>query len=237
MVQKGHSGPVIEDEGMFDIKAISNTNSLTNVVEQNPNVVAESDDSDDETPKPKYQKYDKESTRLDSSGRYYKDSDSEIEMESDDGNEDDPKEGLGLTDSEDEQDKPKKKSKRPKAKEDSDHPLLTDLDYRNKEEKNTSKARLWFERDAFKNLIDEKVEDADLDHLISDYKKKGGTILGKEGQSINTAKDSAYDSGSSGEDSDYDVEKEVKQKKKKKSEKAGFEIVKEGTTGMKEVSD
>lgn len=113
--------------------------------------------------------------------------------------------------------------------------MLTDLDYREKQEKKTSKASLWFERDAFKNLIDEKVEDADLDHLIGNYKKKGGVILGKEGQSA-TAKDSAYDSASSGsesdedsgEESDYNIEQEIK---KEREGKAGFEIVKDGNKG------
>lgn len=56
----------------------------------------ESDESDDVLKiKPKYMKYDVESSKLDSSGLYYKDSDSELEMESDSESEQD-KETLGM---------------------------------------------------------------------------------------------------------------------------------------------
>lgn len=66
------------------------------MVDQQPDIVAEqSEDSDDEFKvKQKYMKYDTESSKLDSSGTYYKDSDSELEMESDSDNEQD-KETLG----------------------------------------------------------------------------------------------------------------------------------------------
>lgn len=66
------------------------------MVDQQPDIVAEaSDDSDDEMKvKQKYVKYDTESSKLDSSGLYYKDSDSELEMESDSDNEQE-KETLG----------------------------------------------------------------------------------------------------------------------------------------------
>lgn len=66
------------------------------VVDQQPNIVLDQDDnSDDEIKtKAKYTKYDVESSKLDSSGLYYKDSDSELEMESDSDTEKD-KESLG----------------------------------------------------------------------------------------------------------------------------------------------
>lgn len=66
------------------------------MVDQQPDIVADaSDESDDELKvKPKYVKYDTESSKLDSSGLYYKDSDSELEMESDSDTEQD-KESLG----------------------------------------------------------------------------------------------------------------------------------------------
>lgn len=56
------------------------------------------------------------------------------------------------------------------------------MDYRNKDEKKTHKAELWFQRDIFKNLIDEKDEDADLDKMVEEYKKKGAKVIGKEEQ-------------------------------------------------------
>lgn len=69
-----------------------------------------------------------------------------------------------------------------KGKAGEEHPLITDLDYRNKDEKKTHKAELWFQRDIFKNLIDEKDEDADLDKMVEEYKKKGAKVIGKEEQ-------------------------------------------------------
>lgn len=67
------------------------------MVDQQPDIVADASDSDDEFKvKQKYVKYDTESSKLDSSGLYYKDSDSEIEMESDSDTEQD-KESLGKT--------------------------------------------------------------------------------------------------------------------------------------------
>lgn len=68
------------------------------MVDQQPDIVAEaSSDSDDEFKvKQKYVKYDTESSKLDSSGLYYKDTDSELEMESDSDTELD-KDTLGKT--------------------------------------------------------------------------------------------------------------------------------------------
>lgn len=65
-------------------------------MDQQPDLVAEeSEDSDDEFKvKPKFVKYDVESSKLDSSGLFYKDSDSELEMESDSDSEKD-KDSLG----------------------------------------------------------------------------------------------------------------------------------------------
>lgn len=69
---------------------------IARIIDQQPDIVAGvSDESDDELKlKPKYVKYDIESSKLDSSGLYYKDSDSELEMESDSDNEKE-KESLG----------------------------------------------------------------------------------------------------------------------------------------------
>lgn len=67
------------------------------VIDQQPDIVLdEKDDSDDELKmKSKYLKYDVESSKLDSSGLFYKDSDSELEMDSDSDN-DEEKESLGI---------------------------------------------------------------------------------------------------------------------------------------------
>lgn len=135
--------------------------------------------------------YDKEKSRLDSSGLYYKDSDSELEMESD------------RDEESDEEKSPLVNVKRKKNK----NPLITDLDYNSKEVKRAKKAQMWFERDVFKNVLDERDEDADLDRLADDYKRKGGSLLCE----VKNVKlfDSDYHSDDS-DLSDYDAENELK---------------------------
>lgn len=221
MVLKGDDGPKLEGDEMFNLKEITSNKQLEKVTDQAPDVLAESDNEDDGLPKPKYQKYSKDDTHLDSSGLYYKDSDSELEMESE---EDDEEigEGLGFSDSDSETRKPAKKEKKQKEKT-KDHPLITDLDYRDKDQKRAHKAELFFERDVFKNLIDEKDEDADLDKMVADYRRKGKKILGEEEpkeskKNKSESTDSDYSSDESDTESeaeDYDIEKEYGNMQKK----------------------
>ena len=139
---------------------------------------------------------------------------------------------------------------------DQEHPLLTDLDHRDTNTKRTHKAQLWFQRDVFKNLIGEKDEDADLDRLVENFRKKGVSVVGEgvaDEQSRNNEKDISqqndveetsknvessegggveYDSSNASnsgdsEDSDYDIEKEAPPSGKA-SKKNGFEIVGSG---------
>lgn len=236
MILKNDDGPTMEGDDLFSLKQVPNTSKMNKIIDQTPDTVANSDDEFGERrPAPKYTKYEKGQGHLDSSGTYYKDSDSELELESED---EEVKEGLGFED-ESEDELPKKK----KQKEKEDHPLITDLDYRDKEKKKTHKAELWFERDVFKNLLDENDEDADLDKMVDDFKKKGVKIVGEnEDKLVNNVikqkevTDSAYSSDDddsdtdTDSDSDYDVEKEVTVNNKKKD---GFEIVKNAATGKR----
>ncbi|CAG9864258.1 unnamed protein product [Phyllotreta striolata] len=226
MLLKNDDGPVMEGEEMFTIKHITNDKKMSKILDQTPDAVAESDDEYGVTKHaPKYTKYEKGQGNLDSSATYYKDSDSELEMESDD-DEEEVKEGLGFNDDEEEEAVPKKQLlKSTKTK---DHPLITDLDYRDKEKKKAHKAEIWFERDGFKNLIDKKDEDVDLDKMVTNIKKKGAEFVEN-----NKEKATKTDYNSEGEssdsdtdtdtDSDYDVDKEVQINNSKKD---GFEIVK-----------
>lgn len=95
MVLKGDSGPKEEDDGLFDLKQISSMMKMNKIMDQTPEILAESDvDSDDAEAKSKYVRYSKDDSHLSSSGTYYKDSDSELELESSD-DEDEVQEGLG----------------------------------------------------------------------------------------------------------------------------------------------
>lgn len=242
MVLKGDDGPMVEGDDMFSLKKIKDNDKITKLMDQIPDVVASSDDEND-TSKQKYLRYNKDEQHLDSSGLYYKDSDSEIEMESDDDEDGDTKEGLGFDSDESGDEKTAKKDRNLKTKKKAkkDHPLITDLDYRDKEEKRTHKAELWFERDVFKDLIDDKVEDADLDKTVEEYKKKGATVIGEEptektdqkrkiNKKENNSSDSDYSSedSNSDSDSDYDVDKEINVVVNN-TKKDGFEVVKKGT--------
>ncbi|XP_023023602.2 pre-rRNA 2'-O-ribose RNA methyltransferase FTSJ3 [Leptinotarsa decemlineata] len=254
MILKNDDGPTMVGDDMFSLKQVKDSTKMKKIIDQTPDTVAQSDgESDDERKIPKYTKYEKGQGHLDSSGTYYKDSDSELEYETE--NEDEEiKEGLGLGEEESGDDSPKKRVKinsQKKSKTMEEHPLITDLDYRDKEKKKAHKAELWFDRVAFKNLIDEKDEDADLDRMVENFKKKGGKVIGEEIGDLNKqsrkvskkdlreeSEDSDYnseekegaDSDDTGSDSDYDVEKEF-HVPVNNTKKDGFEIVK--STGKK----
>ncbi|XP_025833709.1 pre-rRNA processing protein FTSJ3 [Agrilus planipennis] len=264
MVLKGDSGPQMEDDDMFRLKQISDKTEMKKVLDDDPDLVADSDDDKIKSPKRKFERYEKGEGHLDNSGLYYKDSDSELEMETDEEEEvDGVKEGLGLGSDSDSDELEGEIDNKPKRnKKVKEHPLITDLDYRDKEEKRVHKANLFFERDAFKDLIGENEEDADLDRLIKVYKEKGSVVLGEDdGTSNKEVKskkikgekqaqenkkiihdDDSDSESSSDSDSDYEVLKEISKKNKKKesetSEKDGFDIVKEkGKLGKRKLTE
>ncbi|XP_012251558.2 pre-rRNA 2'-O-ribose RNA methyltransferase FTSJ3 [Athalia rosae] len=234
MVHRGDEGPKLEGDDMFDLKEIKTHQHLNTVVDQNPDIVAESEpESDDENFLPKKVKYDKDAGHLDSSGLYYKSEDSEPE-DSDAETSDSDKSGLGFSDSE-EEGLPVKPTKKTVAGDSENNPLITDLDQRDKKSKRTQKAELWFEKDVFKNLENEDDEDFELDKMAEELKKKGGTIIGeakptaKKGKNKNNKNEESDENGSSDdENSDYDTEEMMANDKKAKkvSGKNGFEIVK-----------
>lgn len=138
-----------------------------------------------------------------------------------------------MGDSEDEStNKPQKKLK---FKDSKSNPLLTDLDFRDKETKRIHKAALWFEKDAFKNLENEDDADYELDKLIKEYKKIGGHVLGEEEKMQEKVdeekKRKRKISESDDANSDYDVEEMMASNKKLKKigGKDGFEIVSKET--------
>ncbi|XP_012169145.2 pre-rRNA 2'-O-ribose RNA methyltransferase FTSJ3 [Bombus terrestris] len=240
MIHKGNEGPVLEGDDMFSLKDIKTHRQLENIMDQDPDLVAESDvDSDVEQRKPKKVRYNKDEGHLDSSDLYYKIEDTEPENSSDasDDDSDSNKSGLGLNESDDDDTK-KVSKKRKNIDEDPENPLLTDLDHRDKRTKRIHKAELWFEKDIFKNLEVEKDEDFELDKMVEEYKKKGGRIIGQD-DSIDSDKENKVkkskniqknkqgdneddnDYNSDDTDSDYDVDKMVSTTKSKKDKISG----------------
>lgn len=193
MVIKGDDGPTVEGEDLFSLKLINSYQDMGKIMEQHPETLAESDDDEDDRLREKYERYSKGEGKLDSSGTYYRDgSDEELEMESGEEDEEDVNtKGLGLTDSESEEETlgPVSRKKSKKDLDGEEHPLITDLDYRDKDQKRNQKARLWFERDAFKNLLGEEDEDADLDKLAAEYRKKGANVIEQDQTEVSSKLD------------------------------------------------
>ena len=96
MIHKGNEGLILEGDNMFSLKEIKTHQQLENVIDQKPDIVAESD-VDTEQRKPKKVTYKKDEGHLDSSGLYYKteDSDSEDSTNASDDDIDSNKSGLG----------------------------------------------------------------------------------------------------------------------------------------------
>ncbi|XP_011875385.1 PREDICTED: pre-rRNA processing protein FTSJ3 [Vollenhovia emeryi] len=234
MVHKNDMGPKLEGEDLFKLGQIQTYQQLEQVTDQTPDILAESDVDSDEESKPKTTHYEKDTGHLDSKDLYYKSEDSEeSDSNASDDDTDSEKSGLGLDDSEDES--PKERRKKQQLKDPESNPLLTDLDFRDKEAKRAHKAALWFEKDAFKNLENEDDADYELDKMIEQYKRKGGHVLGEEKkvqETVNEEKKRRRSvSESDDTDSDYDVEEMMAPNKKAKKigGKDGFEVVPQET--------
>ncbi|GBP69934.1 pre-rRNA processing protein FTSJ3 [Eumeta japonica] len=252
MVLKGDDGPIMESDDMFKLSDVKNAKELERIVDQQPDTVAdESEGSDDEIKlKPKYVKYDVDSSQLDSSGAYYKDSESELELESDSDDEQE-KDGLGFPDSDDDFDKLEEVTKLNTLKNSKSdvslgipkkHPLLTDLDDTDPVSKRSLKAELWFQKDAFKEFDEDEDEGVDLDKLVENYKQKGKTVAENalaDVSNIKTTKKSVREetsdeNSSDSSDSDYDMEQSAPlpisdgpSPKIDKKNKNSFEVVKQ----------
>lgn len=232
MVLKGDEGPVLEGDDMFTLKEIKTIDHLKSVSDQTPDILAESEDDEEESTIPKRVKYDKETGHLDSSGLYYKDESSDPD-DSDSEASDSDKSGLGLSDTEEERKKTKISKKRKPVVDSENNPLITDLDNRDKKSKRTHKAQLWFEKDIFKNLENEKDEDYELDKMVEVLEKKGGSVISSESKKKDSRKEKRKDLED--EDSDYDVEEMMSpaKKVKKVGGKDGFEVVAKEAKKMK----
>lgn len=136
---------------------------------------------------------------------------------------------IGLEDSEDES-VAKPREKKITFADSNSNPLLTDLDFRDKETKKIHKAELWFERDLFKNCENDDDEDYEINRMIEQYKRKNRGFGEDEQVKHHVEKEKRKRKISESDDakSDYDVEEMMEYSNKKTKMiggKNGFEVV------------
>lgn len=220
MVIKGDSGPQeTQDENIFNLREIKNKKVLEKFVDGAD--ISKKRSEKNKKAKSKMVAYDEDELHDDEV--HIPTITSDVEADSDDFEED-----LGLgkgSDDEDGDDDNWNLRSTPKnaadasaraggASERNRNPLLTDLDYRDKDSKRVQKAQVWFEKDAFKTMMktDDGDQDMDLDNLVKNYKKKGIEVIGESDKpdlsrlgkkARRRAKhQTAEDAGSSSDDSD-----------------------------------
>uniref|UniRef100_A0A8D8GTQ7 Putative rRNA methyltransferase n=1 Tax=Culex pipiens TaxID=7175 RepID=A0A8D8GTQ7_CULPI len=233
MVIKGDAGPTEQEDGMiFSLNTLKSRKEVDVLLDAPPDVLAEPGFDDDDGPrkKQKYVKYDRETKgdlfeddQILAKTDQDPDSDSEAEM---------PK--LEFEDDDDQQ-ADEVDSDDPDAK----NPLITDLDYRDKDVKRVQKAQLWFENPSFKGVMDtaDATVDYDLDNMTEMYRKAGVKIIGREDKPIGeqslgrkaqrrSRHDTAKESDSSdNSDSDSDDDTVAHKTIEKVGGKDGFEVV------------
>jgi AdoMet-dependent rRNA methyltransferase SPB1 len=197
MIIKGDSGPQeTRDEDVFNLNEIKTKNVLDKLM-----------DGTDITKKREHKKKERAKMVLYDENELHDDEAHIPTLNSDieDDSEDEIEEELGIASENEEEDEDEEKNGEaedwdlhPKSKNDRQesagrggafekskkNPLLTDLDYRDKDAKKNAKAQFWFEKDIFKNNAgkssDDRDADFDLDTMVKNYKKQGIKILGED---------------------------------------------------------
>jgi len=246
MIIPGDEGPTADDLELFRMSQLSSSADLKKVSDDaHADMVAqESDEEDEEAPRPKHEKYNKEDGTLDGEGLWYngdengKDSEDEDDSDADS---DDEEEELGLEEEElasggeeeiMEQDK------------ETENPLIQSLSNEDVGEKKARKAEMWFQKTGLLDLEeDEQLEEEEIGRAVDIVKKKGGSIRQKEEQdevqgSVEEESESEDEVGNrhhentladSGMSSDSEDEEEEEVEHKSASGKVynkdGFEIV------------
>ncbi|XP_059482938.1 pre-rRNA 2'-O-ribose RNA methyltransferase FTSJ3 isoform X2 [Neocloeon triangulifer] len=234
MIFKGDDGPRLEEDEVFELSTIKSRQALDNIDDQKPDDVAEESEEEDLEPKKKTEVYDPSKSRLDKSGKFYKES----ESEGDDSEEEEVpgyltqvEEGLGMND-DDELSFEEDSGSEIEDDGTDNNPLITDLDPRNKKEKRVHKAQLWFEKDVFNGLETEADEDFELDALASELQSKGGKIIGDKKGDISDDDDETDEESVA---SDYEMLELPKKRANSdgKGAKDDFEIVPKDAPSVK----
>lgn len=194
MVIKGDAGPQEEDAEVFSLRQIGTAADLDRIQDVAPDMILDDGAAENTEYLAKYKKYDSEKFHLDDDGLYEDNDEEKSEHSDDDSDSDDSaklgKKGLGLGGSDDENNsdadkkadsKKSKNGKGVKKVERTKHPLITDLDHRDKGTKRDQRVNLWFEKDNLREAAENDAdEDFDLDKLSHQYKTKGVKVFGED---------------------------------------------------------
>ncbi|CAH0391130.1 unnamed protein product [Bemisia tabaci] len=224
MIHKNDLGPVEETpDDYFSLKSIKSRKEMNEVQETAPEGFGDSDEeSEDE--RPKKVQYSKDSEYLDDDGRLI-DSDDDSDEGADGGDDDgfdSDNEGLGF----DMEGVSKNSSKKKKVSfaadsaPDTDNPLITDLmDKRTRKERRLQMAELWFDKDVFKDVLNDEDEEYELEKMKEEVIKKGGKIIeerkkSQQEPSKHSFMDSEDDSEDESDESDLEDKENSLSKKK-----------------------
>ena len=238
MILPGDEGPQAAEDGLFQMSDLKNTEDLDKVVDDKnvEDIVEESEEED--RPRPKHEKYDKEDGSLDSEGLWYGEHDKSGKDNSDSEEESDNGEELGLEWEEEEESDEEAESKIQKQNDVSKNPLIMSLSNDDNEDRKAKKAEMWFSK--IGDIDDDSdLEEAEMERAVNIVQKKGGKIKKKNEMPKEKSKQEYHsDSDEESEDnkqadedddeitdSDEEVEVEHKSASGKVYNKDGFEIV------------
>uniref|UniRef100_A0A1B0CJ34 Ribosomal RNA methyltransferase SPB1-like C-terminal domain-containing protein n=2 Tax=Lutzomyia longipalpis TaxID=7200 RepID=A0A1B0CJ34_LUTLO len=186
MVLKGDEGPREEaDDEVFTLKNISSARKMEHLDDQMPDLLADSDNEPDSEFRPKFVKFSRDNPMVDDEGNVIEGEVSDFELSDDEEESDLDQEGMGLSDNESADgasgnEEEVARAREVQAKLRATNPLLTDLDYRDKDTKRHQRVQFWYEKDNLKALEDEEDAEHDLDRIAAEFRKKGVKILGKQ---------------------------------------------------------
>ena len=178
MVIPGDDGPKMTEDGLFQMSALKSSADVDKVIDDKDMEEVVEESEDEEAPRPKHEKYDKESGTLDSEGLWYDEHDRSAREAGGSEEESDNGEELGLEWEEEDEDE-KDEEKIQKQNEVSKNPLIMRLNNEDTEDRRARKAEMWFSK---LGDIDEDsdLEEAEMERAVNIVKKKGGSIKKKE---------------------------------------------------------
>ena len=179
MVIPGDDGPKMTEDGLFQMSALKSSADVDKVIDDRDMEEVVEESEDEEAPRPKHEKYDKESGTLDSEGLWYDEHDRSAREAGGSDEESDNGEELGLEWEEEEDEDEKDEEKIQKQNEVSKNPLIMRLNNEDTEDRRARKAEMWFSK---LGDIDEDsdLEEAEMERAVNIVKKKGGSIKKKE---------------------------------------------------------